>query len=285
MGRNMKLLRYGPKGKEKPGILDKNGNIRSLHKVIDDLDGAALTSAGLAKLKKLDLAKLPLVKGKPRIGACVANPQKFIAIGLNYSDHAAESGMTVPLEPIVFTKQVSCVCGPNDTITIPPKSEKSDWEVELGVIIGRKAKNIKEADALKHVAAYCTINDLSERGFQTERHGQWTKGKSYDTFGPIGPYLVTRDEVKDPQNLHMWLELNGKRVQDGNTKTMVYGVAYLVAYLSQFFTLHPGDIITTGTPPGVGMGMKPPVYLKPGDKMVICIEGLGTQRQKVVRDK
>ena len=281
----MKLLRYGPKGKEKPGILDKDGKIRSLHKVIDDLDGAAITSAGLAKLKKLDLAKLPLVKGKPRIGACVANPQKFIAIGLNYSDHAAESGMTVPPEPIVFTKQVSCVCGPNDTITIPPKSEKSDWEVELGVIIGRKAKNIKEADALKHVAGYCTINDLSERGFQTERHGQWTKGKSYDTFGPIGPYLVTRDEVKDPQNLHMWLELNGKRVQDGNTKTMVYGVAYLVAYLSQFFTLHPGDIITTGTPPGVGMGMKPPQYLKPGDKMVICIEGLGTQRQKVVRDK
>ncbi len=281
----MKLLRYGPKGKEKPGILDKDGKIRSLHKVIADLDGAAITSAGLAKLKKLDLAKLPLVKGKPRIGACVANPQKFIAIGLNYSDHAAESGMTVPPEPIVFTKQVSCVCGPNDTITIPPKSEKSDWEVELGVIIGRKAKNIKEADALKHVAGYCTINDLSERAFQTERHGQWTKGKSYDTFGPIGPYLVTRDEVKDPQNLHMWLELNGKRVQDGNTKTMVYGVAYLVAYLSQFFTLHPGDIITTGTPPGVGMGMKPPQYLKPGDKMVICIEGLGTQRQKVVRDK
>ncbi len=281
----MKLLRYGPKGKEKPGIVDKDGKIRSLHKVIDDLDGAAITPAGLAKLKKLDLAKLPLVKGKPRIGACVANPQKFIAIGLNYSDHAAESGMTVPPEPIVFTKQVSCVCGPNDTITIPPKSEKSDWEVELGVIVGRKAKNIKEADALKHVAGYCTINDLSERGFQTERHGQWTKGKSYDTFGPIGPYLVTRDEVKDPQNLHMWLELNGKRVQDGNTKTMVYGVAYLVAYLSQFFTLHPGDIITTGTPPGVGMGMKPPVYLKPGDKMVICIEGLGTQRQKVVRDK
>ncbi len=281
----MKLLRYGPKGKEKPGILDKDGKIRSLHKVIADLDGAAITSAGLAKLKKLDLAKLPLVKGKPRIGACVANPQKFIAIGLNYSDHAAESGMTVPPEPIVFTKQVSCVCGPNDTITIPPKSEKSDWEVELGVIIGRKAKNIKEADALKHVAGYCTINDLSERAFQTERHGQWTKGKSYDTFGPIGPYLVTRDEVKDPQNLHMWLELNGKRVQDGNTKTMVYGVAYLVAYLSQFFTLLPGDIITTGTPPGVGMGMKPPQYLKPGDKMVICIEGLGTQRQKVVRDK
>ena len=281
----MKLLRYGPKGKEKPGILDKDGKIRSLHKVIADLDGGALSPAGLAKLKKLNVEKLPVVKGRPRIGACVANPQKFIAIGLNYSDHAAESGMTVPPEPIVFTKQVSCLSGPNDTVTLPPKSEKSDWEVELGVIIGRKAKNIKEVDALKHVAGYCTINDLSERAFQTERHGQWTKGKSYDTFGPIGPYLVTKDEVKDPQNLHMWLDLNGKRVQDGNTKTMVYGVAYLVAYLSQFFTLHPGDIITTGTPPGVGMGMKPPQFLKPGDKMVIAIEGLGVQRQVVKRDR
>jgi len=281
----MKLLRYGPKGKEKPGILDKDGKIRSLHKVIADLDGGALSPAGLAKLKKLNVEKLPVVKGRPRIGACVANPQKFIAIGLNYSDHAAESGMTVPPEPIVFTKQVSCLSGPNDTVTLPPKSEKSDWEVELGVIIGRKAKNIKEVDALKHVAGYCTINDLSERAFQTERHGQWTKGKSYDTFGPIGPYLVTKDEVKDPQNLHMWLDLNGKRVQDGNTKTMVYGVAYLVAYLSQFFTLMPGDIITTGTPPGVGMGMKPPQFLKPGDKMVIAIEGLGVQRQVVKRDR
>ena len=281
----MKLLRYGPKGKEKPGILDKDGKIRSLHKVIADLDGGALSPAGLAKLKKLNVEKLPVVKGRPRIGACVANPQKFIAIGLNYSDHAAESGMTVPPEPIVFTKQVSCLSGPNDTVTLPPKSEKSDWEVELGVIIGRKAKNIKEVDALKHVAGYCTINDLSERAFQTERHGQWTKGKSYDTFGPVGPYLVTRDEVKDPQNLHMWLDINGKRVQDGNTKTMVYGVQFLVAYLSQFFTLLPGDIITTGTPPGVGMGMKPPQFLKPGDKMVIAIEGLGVQRQVVKRDK
>ena len=281
----MKLLRYGPKGKEKPGILDKDGKIRSLHKVIADLDGGALSPAGLAKLKKLNVEKLPVVKGRPRIGACVANPQKFIAIGLNYSDHAAESGMTVPPEPIVFTKQVSCLSGPNDTVTLPPKSEKSDWEVELGVIIGRKAKNIKEVDALKHVAGYCTINDLSERAFQTERHGQWTKGKSYDTFGPVGPYLVTRDEVKDPQNLHMWLDINGKRVQDGNTKTMVYGVQFLVAYLSQFFTLLPGDIITTGTPPGVGMGMKPPQYLQPGDKMVIAVEGLGVQRQVVKRDR
>ena len=281
----MKLLRYGPKGKEKPGILDQHGKIRSLAKVIKDLDGAAISPTGLAKLRKVNVAKLPLVPGKPRIGACIANPQKFIAIGLNYSDHAAESGMTVPPEPIVFTKQVSCVSGPNDTVTIPPKSQKSDWEVELGVIIGRKAKNIKQADAMKYVAGYCTVNDLSEREFQIERHGQWTKGKGYDTFGPVGPWLVTRDEVKDPQNLGMWLEVNGKRMQTGNTSTMVYGVAYLVAYLSQFFTLLPGDIITTGTPPGVGMGMKPPQYLKPGDKMVICVEGLGVQRQKVVRDK
>ena len=281
----MKLLRYGPKGKEKPGILDKNGKIRSLHKVIADLDGDVISPSGLAKLKKLDLVKLPIVNGSPRIGACIANPQKFIAIGLNYSDHAAESGLKVPPEPIVFTKQVSCISGPNDTVTLPPKSEKSDWEVELGVIIGRKAKNINEVDALKYVAGYCTINDLSEREFQIERHGQWTKGKSYDTFGPVGPWLVTKDEVKDPQDLHLWLELNGKRVQDGSTKTMVYGVAYIVAYLSQFFTLMPGDIITTGTPPGVGMGMKPPVYLKPGDKMVVGINGLGVQRQKVARDK
>jgi 2-keto-4-pentenoate hydratase/2-oxohepta-3-ene-1,7-dioic acid hydratase in catechol pathway len=281
----MKLLRYGPKGKEKPGILDSQGKIRSLAKVIKDLDGEAVSPAGLAKLKKVNVEKLPKVPGKPRIGACVANPQKFVAIGLNYADHAAESGLKVPPEPVVFTKHVSCLSGPNDTVTIPPKSQKSDWEVELGVIIGRKAKNIKEADAMKHVAGYCVVNDLSEREFQIERSGQWTKGKCYDTFGPIGPYLVTKDEVKDPQDLHLWLELNGKRVQDGNTKTMVYGVQFLVAYLSQFFTLMPGDIITTGTPPGVGMGMKPPQYLKPGDKMVIGIEGLGVQRQKVVRDK
>jgi 2-keto-4-pentenoate hydratase/2-oxohepta-3-ene-1,7-dioic acid hydratase in catechol pathway len=281
----MKLLRYGPKGKEKPGILDKDGKIRSLAKVIKDLDGEAISPAGLAKLKKVNVEKLPLVPGKPRIGACVANPQKFVAIGLNYADHAAESGLKVPPEPVVFTKHVSCLSGPNDTVTIPPKSQKSDWEVELGVIIGRKAKNIAEKDAMKHVAGYCVVNDLSEREFQIERSGQWTKGKCYDTFGPIGPYLVTKDEVKDPQNLHLWLELNGKRVQDGSTKTMVYGVQFLVAYLSQFFTLLPGDIITTGTPPGVGMGMKPPQYLQPGDKMVISIEGLGVQRQVVKRDR
>jgi 2,4-didehydro-3-deoxy-L-rhamnonate hydrolase len=281
----MKLLRYGPKGKEKPGILDKDGKIRSLAKIVKDIDGDAISPAGLAKIKKVNIAKLPLVPGKPRIGACIANPQKFIAIGLNYSDHAAESGLQVPPEPVVFTKQVSCLSGPNDTVMLPPKSVKSDWEVELGVIIGRKAKNIKEKDALKHVAGYCTINDLSEREFQIERSGQWTKGKSYDTFGPVGPWLVTRDEVKDPQNLDMWLDLNGTRVQSGSTKTMVYGVAHIVAYLSQFFTLHPGDIITTGTPPGVGMGMKPQRFLKEGDKMVIGIDGLGVQRQVVKRDK
>ncbi len=281
----MKLLRYGPIGKEKPGILDADGKIRDLSPIISELDGDAISPKGLAKLRKVKPEKLMLVKGKPRIGSCIANPQKFIAIGLNYSDHAAESGLTVPPEPIIFTKHVSCLSGPNDTVTIPPKSKKSDWEVELGVIIGTRAKNIKKADALKHVAGYCTINDLSEREFQIERSGQWTKGKSYDTFGPVGPWLVTADEVKDPQNLHLWLELNGKRVQDGNTKTMVYGVAYIVAYLSQFFTLMPGDIITTGTPPGVGMGMKPQRFLKPGDKMRVGIDGLGVQEQVVVRDK
>ncbi len=281
----MKLLRYGKPGKEKPGILDKQGKLRDLSSIISELDGAAVSPKGLAKLRKLKLDTLPLVRGNPRIGSCIANPQKFIAIGLNYSDHAAESGLQVPPEPVVFTKQVSCLSGPNDDVTLPPKSKKGDWEVELGVIIGTKAKNIKEADALKHVAGYCTINDLSEREFQAERAGQWTKGKSYDTFGPVGPWLVTSDEVKDPQDLHLWLELNGKRVQDGNTKTMVYSVAHIVAYLSQFFTLHPGDIITTGTPPGVGMGMKPQRFLKPGDKMRIGIDGLGVQEQVVVRDK
>jgi 2,4-didehydro-3-deoxy-L-rhamnonate hydrolase len=281
----MKLLRYGPIGKEKPGILDSEGRIRDLSAVIPELDGSVIGPKALDKLHKVKVDKLPLVRGNPRIGSCIANPQKFIAIGLNYSDHAAESGLQVPPEPIVFTKHVSCLCGPNDNITLPPKSKKGDWEVELGVIIGTRAKNIKKKDALKHVAGYCTINDVSERAFQIERSGQWTKGKSYDTFGPVGPWLVTADEIKNPQNLHLWLELNGKRVQDGNTKTMVYGVAYIVAYLSEFFTLMPGDIITTGTPPGVGMGMKPQRFLKPGDKMRVGIDGLGVQEQTVARDK
>jgi 2-keto-4-pentenoate hydratase/2-oxohepta-3-ene-1,7-dioic acid hydratase in catechol pathway len=281
----MKLLRYGKLGKEKPGIIDKDGRIRDLSAHIADITGETISPKGLAKLKKIKIESLPLVKGKPRIGACVNKSTKFIAIGLNYADHAAESGMAIPKEPVVFTKQINCISGPNDTVTLPPKSKKGDWEVELGVIIGTKAKNIKQADALKYVAGYCTVNDLSEREFQTERSGQWTKGKSYDTFGPIGPWLVTKDEVKDPQNLNMGLELNGKRVQTGNTSTMVFGVAHIVAYLSEFFTLMPGDIITTGTPPGVGMGMKPPKYLKPGDKMKIWVEGLGEQNQVVIRDK
>jgi 2-keto-4-pentenoate hydratase/2-oxohepta-3-ene-1,7-dioic acid hydratase in catechol pathway len=281
----MKLLRYGAKGKEKPGLVDKDGRIRDLSGVIADINCETISPKGLARLAKIKPESLPLVRGKPRIGACVANPQKFIAIGLNYSDHAAESNLPVPPEPVVFTKQVSCVSGPFDDVTLPPKSKKSDWEVELGVIIGTRAKNIKKSDALKHVAGYCTINDLSEREFQAERAGQWTKGKSYDTFGPIGPWLVTADEVKDPQKLSLWLELNGKRVQDGSTATMVFGVAHIVAYLSQFFTLMPGDVITTGTPPGVGMGMKPQRFLKPGDVMRICVEGLGVQEQTVVRDK
>ncbi len=281
----MKLLRYGKIGKEKPGILDKEGRIRDLSAHVSDISGETISPKALAKLHKIKIETLPIVKGKPRIGACVFNPQKFISIGLNYADHAAEAGLQIPAEPVVFTKQVSCLSGPNDDVTLPPKSKKGDWEVELGVIIGTKAKNIKKVDALKYVAGYCIINDLSEREFQLERSGQWTKGKSYDTFGPIGPWLVTSDEVKDPQNLHLWLELNGSRVQDGNTSTMVFGVAHIVAYLSQFFTLMPGDVISTGTPPGVGMGMKPPKYLKPGDKMRIGIDGLGVQEQTVVRDK
>ena len=281
----MKLLRYGKLGKEKPGVLDSEGRIRDLSAHVSDITGETISPKSLAKLRKINIDTLPIVRGKPRIGACVNGSQKFVAIGLNYSDHAAESGMTVPPEPIIFTKHMNCISGPNDDVTLPPKSKKGDWEVELGVIIGTKAKNIKRADAMKHVAGYCTINDLSEREFQIERSGQWTKGKSYDTFGPIGPWLVTADEVKDPQKLHLWLELNGKRVQDGNTATMVYGVEYLVAYLSEFFTLMPGDIITTGTPPGVGMGMKPQRFLKPGDKMRVGIEGLGEQNQVVVRDK
>lgn len=281
----MKLLRYGAKGKEKPGLLDKEGRIRDLSGIVADISGETISPKSLGRLAKIKPESLPLVRGTPRIGPCVANPQKFIAIGLNYSDHAAESNLPVPPEPVLFTKHVSCISGPDDDVTIPPKSKKSDWEVELGVIIGMRAKNIKKKDALAHVAGYCTINDLSEREFQIERAGQWTKGKSYDTFGPIGPWLVTTDEVKDPQKLKLWLELNGKRVQDGSTATMVFGVAHIVAYLSQFFTLMPGDIITTGTPPGVGMGMKPQRFLKPGDVMRVGIEGLGIQQQKVVRDK
>jgi 2,4-didehydro-3-deoxy-L-rhamnonate hydrolase len=281
----MKLVRFGAPGKEKPGFLGPDGKIRDLSDFVEDITGEVVTPKGLAKLRKLNPDKMISIKGNPRLGSCIAKPQKFIAIGLNYSDHAAESGLQVPPEPVVFTKQVSCLSGPNDDVLLPPKSKKADWEVELGVIIGTRAKNISKADALSHVAGYCTINDLSEREFQIERSGQWTKGKSYDSFGPVGPWLVTADEVPDPQNLQMWLDVNGKRMQNGNTKTMVYNVAHIVAYLSEFFTLMPGDIITTGTPPGVGMGMKPPQYLQPGDVIRLGIEGLGEQEQNVVRDQ
>ena len=280
----MKFLRYGPKGKEKPGMLDADGNIRDISKIVKDITPETITDLA-AKVKKANIARLPKVAGKPRLGSCITGSQKFIAIGLNYSDHAAESNLPVPPEPVVFTKQMSCLSGPNDPIIVPRGSKKTDWEVELGVIIGRKAKYVSEKDALKYVAGYCVVNDIAEREWQTERAGQWTKGKSADSFGPIGPWLVTRDEVKDPQKLKLWLELNGQRVQNGSTDKMVYGVAFIVAYLSKFFTLMPGDIITTGTPPGVGMGMKPQRFLKAGDAMRLGIEGLGEQRQKVLQEK
>lgn len=278
----MKLLRYGPQGAEEPGLLDSAGTIRDLSSVVADLDGAALSPDGLAKLAALDPAGLPEVDGASRIGPCVAGVGKFIAIGLNYSDHAAESGLEVPPEPVVFMKATSSICGPNDNVEIPRGSEKTDWEVELGVVIGSTAKYVEEADALNHVAGYCVVNDVSERAFQIEHSGQWVKGKSADTFGPVGPWLVTRDEVPDPQALSMWLDVNGERQQDGSTSTMVYGVAFIVSYLSRFMTLQPGDIITTGTPPGVGMGQKPPRYLKPGDSVALGVEGLGEQQQHVI---
>ncbi|OEZ31148.1 fumarylacetoacetate hydrolase family protein [Variovorax boronicumulans] len=275
----MKLLRYGAVGQEKPAMLDAEGRLRDLSMHVNDIAHEVLLPSGLARLAALDPQSLPLVEGTPRIGACVAGSGKFICIGLNYSDHAAETGATVPPEPIVFLKATSAIGGPNDALEIPRGSTKTDWEVELGVVIGKTAKYVSEADAMEHVAGYCLINDVSERAFQTERQGQWTKGKSADTFGPIGPWLVTPDEVPDPQQLDMWLEVNGVRRQSGSTATMVYGVRYLIAYLSQFMSLRPGDIISTGTPPGVGMGFKPPVYLKGGDVVTLGIEGLGTQRQ------
>ena len=275
----MKLLRHGAPGAEKPGILDADGRIRDLSAHVDDIAGRWLTPEGLAEIAALDVSTLPLVDGNPRLGACVAGTGKFICIGLNYSDHAAETGATVPSEPIIFMKATSAIVGPNDDIEIPRGSQKTDWEVELGVVIGKTAKYVSEAEALDHVAGYCVINDVSERAFQTERQGQWTKGKSCDTFGPTGPWLVTKDEVADPQNLGMWLDVNGHRYQDGSSRTMVYGVAHLVSYLSQFMSLQPGDIISTGTPPGVGLGQKPNVFLKAGDVIELGIEGLGTQRQ------
>jgi 2-keto-4-pentenoate hydratase/2-oxohepta-3-ene-1,7-dioic acid hydratase in catechol pathway len=276
----MKLLRYGPAGAEKPGVLDSAGRIRDLSGVVADIGGEVLTRLdGL----QVDVEALPLVEGSPRLGPCVAGTGKFICIGLNYSDHAAETGAKVPPEPIIFMKATSAICGPNDPILIPRGSEKTDWEVELGVVIGKAAKYVSEGDALGHVAGYCVINDVSERAFQTERQGQWTKGKSCDNFGQTGPWLVTKDEVADPQDLGMWLRVGDQMMQNGSTKTMVYGVAYLVSYLSQFFTLHPGDIISTGTPPGVGLGMKPPRYLKAGEVVTLGIAGLGEQRQEVMQ--
>lgn len=278
----MKLLRCGPAGAEKPAIVAQDGTVRDLSGVIADFTGEVLSDAGLARLAAIELATLPQVS-VDRIGPCVPRPGKFICVGLNYADHAKETGKAPPDEPILFMKAASAVVGPNDDVEIPRGSKKADWEVELGVVIGTRAKYVSEADALNHVAGYCVVNDVSERAFQSERGGQWTKGKSHDTFGPTGPWLVTRDEVADPQNLALWLDVDGVRRQTGNTNTMIFGVAHLVSYISQFMTLEPGDVIATGTPPGVGMGIKPePVFLKPGQVMTLGIEGLGEQRQQTV---
>jgi 2-keto-4-pentenoate hydratase/2-oxohepta-3-ene-1,7-dioic acid hydratase in catechol pathway len=280
----LKLLRYGQPGEEKPGILDANGDIRDLSSILPELSGAHLSEASFKKVSAIDLSSLPLIDPKVRLGSCVPQPGKFLCIGLNYSDHAAESGMAVPVEPVLFMKAGSSISGPNDEVVIPRGSVKSDWEVELGVVIGTKAKYVSEADALKYVAGYCVINDLSERAFQLEGTGQWVKGKSADTFGPTGPWLVTKDEVPDPQNLHMWLKVDDHQYQNGSTSTMVFGVAHLVSYLSRFMSLQPGDIISTGTPPGVGLGQKPPVYLKPGNVIRLGIDGLGNQTQTVIAE-
>jgi 2-keto-4-pentenoate hydratase/2-oxohepta-3-ene-1,7-dioic acid hydratase in catechol pathway len=282
--RKMKLLRYGSPGQENPGALGADGNIHDLSGVITDLSGKFLLPECIAKLRNNDLSALPVVPGHPRIGPCVGSVGKFICIGLNYSDHAKEAGMPVPVEPVIFMKATSAICGPHDNIVIPRGSKKTDWEVELGIVIGKPGKYVEEPDALSHVAGYCVINDISERAFQTEGTGQWVKGKSADTFGPIGPWLVTSDEVPDPQDLEMWLEMDGHRYQSGSTKTMVFGVAHLISYVSRFMSLQSGDIISTGTPPGVGFGLKPPVYLRPGNRMRLGISGLGQQNQEVVAD-
>lgn len=278
----MKLVRFGNPGKEKPGLIDGEGKLRDLSSVINDIGPDQLSEASLTKLQKVNFDKLPLIKGKPRFSSPINGVGKFIAIGLNYADHAAEAGLTIPKEPIVFMKATSCIQGPNDTVMLPKGSVKSDWEVELGVVIGTRARYVSQKNALDFVAGYCIINDISEREYQIERGGTWDKGKGCDTFGPIGPWLVTRDEVPNPQKLGMWLDLNGKRMQTGNTKTMIFSVSKIVSYVSQFMTLMPGDVITTGTPPGVGMGMKPPLFLKKGDVMKLGIDGLGEQRQEVL---
>ncbi len=281
----MKLVRYGRPGHEKPGLIDQEGKLRDLSGIVDDIGPAELSDKTLAKLAKLKPAKLPAVRGKPRFGTPVAQVGKFIGIGLNYSDHAAESGMPIPAEPIVFMKAVTSLSGPDDDVMLPKEFSKADWEVELGVVIGTKAQYVSERSALDYVAGYCLVNDVSERAFQLERGPQWDKGKGCDTFGPVGPWLVTKDEIPNPQRLGMWLDINGERRQTGNTRTMIFSVAKIVSYLSRFMTLMPGDIIATGTPPGVGMGMKPQQFLAPGDEMHLSIEGLGEQRQKVVRYK
>ena len=284
----MKLVRYGPPGKEKPGLIDAAGVLRDLSSLVPDIGPAQLGDAALARLRRARPESLPSVRGRPRLGCPVSGIAKFIAIGLNYADHAAEAGLAVPKEPVVFTKAISCIQGPDDDVMLPKGSKKTDWEVELGVVIGTTARYVAQKDALSHVAGYCVVNDVSEREFQIERGGTWDKGKGCDTFGPIGPWLVTRDEVPNPQRLGVWLDLNGQRMQTGHTRTMIFGVAKLVSYVSQFITLHPGDVITTGTPPGVGMGLRDaagqpaPRYLKAGDVMSLGIDGLGEQRQRVV---
>jgi 2-keto-4-pentenoate hydratase/2-oxohepta-3-ene-1,7-dioic acid hydratase in catechol pathway len=282
----MKLVRYGAPGKEKPGIIDAKGKIRDLSKIVPDIAGEALSPKGLAKIRKAKIDKLKVVGGNPRIGPCVGKVRHYIAIGLNYSDHAAEAGMPIPKEPIIFHKAPSCVCGPNDNTMIPKDSTKLDWEVELGIVIGKRARYLSKDKALDAVAGYFLANDVSERAFQIERSGQWCKGKGSETFGPIGPWMVTKDEIKDPQNLNMWLNVNGEKRQRGNTRTMIFDCQHIVWYCSQFFVMEPGDIIVTGTPPGVGLGMKPePRYLKAGDAVTLGIEGLGEQKQKVVKFK
>lgn len=280
----MKLVRYGEVGNEKPGLIDKDGQLRDLSDHVGDIDGSILSGSSLSKLKELDENSLPKVDGTQRLGSCVGSVGKLMCIGLNYSDHAKESGLPIPEHPILFMKATSSIVGPNDTVSIPRASEKSDWEVELGVVIGKACKYVSEAEALDYVAGYCVCNDVSERHFQTALTGQWTKGKSCDTFGPIGPWLVTADDVPNPQGLGMWLDVNGERMQTGNTSTMIFTVAQIISHLSQMMTLHPGDVISTGTPPGVGMGKKPPVYLKKGDVMSLSIDGLGTQMQDVDED-
>ena len=282
----MKLVRFGPAGREKPGIIDAKGKIRDLSKVVRDIDGEALSPAGLAKIKKAKIDKLPLVKGNPRLGACIARPSNFIAIGLNYADHAAEAGLQLPKEPVIFNKAVSCMCGPNDNTITPKGSTKLDYEVELGIVIGKRASYLSKDNAISVVAGYCLANDVSERVFQIERSGQWTKGKGCESFGPLGPWMVTKDEIKDPQNLNLWLNVNGEKRQKGNTKTMVFGVAHIVWACSQYFILEPGDVIITGTPSGVALGMKPePKFLKVGDVVHLGIDGLGEQKQKIVKTR